>query len=482
MRQTNTPFVIPPEGPAYATRVGLPMSEIPSPQGSRFVYIAAAVAALGGILFGYDTGVISGAILFIKQDFRLSSTTQEIVVSSVLLGAVLGAAAGGAVADSFGRRKVIIVSAAIFGFGAIATALVPSVSWLIAGRVVVGIAIGVASFVAPLYIAEVAPVHVRGSLVSLNQLAITIGIVAAYLVDFALSGVHGWRWMFALAAIPAAILGIAMFALPDSPRWLLSRGMVRTARSALERIRGTRHIDDEFNDIRAGLSRQRGSFRDLSSPLVRPVLVVGIGLAVFQQATGINTVIYYAPTIFQSAGFAEASVAILATFGVGCVNVLMTVVAIVLVDRVGRRPLLLTGLAGMTFSLLVLGLTFKLGSQSASQGTLAMGCLMLYVGAFAVGLGPVFWLLISEIYPLRVRGIAMSIATVANWATNLVIALIFLTLVEALGRPETFWLFALVGVGGWLFVYRLVPETRGRTLEQIEAHWLAGGHPRGMGR
>jgi SP family galactose:H+ symporter-like MFS transporter len=448
----------------------------------RFVYVVAAVSAMAGLLFGYDTGVISGALLFIKQQFALSATMQEVVTSAVLVGAVVGAAAGGTLADRFGRRRIIIAAAVVFALGALGTAVAPAVGWLIAGRIVVGTAIGIASFAAPLYISEAAPSSVRGSLVSLNQLAITLGIVVSYLVDYALSGLGAWRWMFGLAAIPATILGTGMLFLPDSPRWLVSRKMLDKARTVLERIRDTTHVDDELGDIQRSEQVQTGEWAELLQPLVRPALVVGIGLALFQQVTGINTIIYYAPTIFEFAGLGSAAVSILATVGVGVMNVLMTIVAIRLVDRVGRRPLLLIGMAGMILSLGVLGLAFLLPNLLSVLGWIAVGSLVIYVGSFAVGLGPVFWLLISEIYPLKIRGLAMSIASIVNWGANLVVALTFLTLTQVLGRPGTFWLYGLVGVGAWLFAYFLVPETKGRTLEDIEEHWRAGRHPREMGK
>ncbi len=448
----------------------------------RFVYVAAAFSALGGLLFGYDTGVISGAILFIRQDFALSDFAVEVVVSAVLLGAVIGAALGGDLADHLGRRKVIILAAVIFALSAIGTASVPAVSWLILGRILVGIAIGMASITAPLYISEVAPAKVRGSLVSLNQLAITIGIVVSYLVDYSLSDIQGWRYMLGLAAIPAAILGIGMLPLPDTPRWLVNHGEIDNARVVLKRIRGKEDVEKELDEIRTGLKKQAAGRAELMNPLVKPALIIGVVLAIFQQVTGINTVIYYAPTIFQFAGLVSASSAIFATVGVGIVNVIMTVVAISLLDRIGRRPLLMVGLAGMVFSLGLLGLAFFLPSLGGLLGDLAVVGLMLYVGAFALGLGPVFWLLISEIYPLKVRGLAMSIASEANWGSNLLVALTFLTLVQAIGTPGAFWFYALVGIGAWIFVYLSVPETKGRTLEEIEEHWRAGKHPLEMGK
>jgi SP family galactose:H+ symporter-like MFS transporter len=448
--------------------------------GNRFVYLAAAISALGGMLFGYDIGVISGAILFIKKDFSLSPGMEEIVVSSVLLGSLLGAVSGGILADRLGRRRLLIITAVVFGLGAIGAALAPGTAWLVAARIVAGTAIGIASFVAPLYISEIAPVAIRGKLVSINQVAITCGIVVSYVIDYAFAESQAWRWMFALAVIPAAAFGIGLVFIPNSPRWLTARGHVDQARAVLKRIRGPAQVDGELDEIRHSVAQQKGHWSELLSPLLRPAMIVGVGLAIAQQITGINTVIYYAPTIFRFAGLSSASVAILASVGVGIVNLVLTVVAMQLIDRVGRRPLLLASLAGMALSLFVLGLAFSLPQLSGSLGWIAVASLMIYVGSFAVGMGPVFWLILSEIYPLRIRGRAMSVGTVANWSANLIVALSFLTLTQALGKPATFWLYAAVSIGSWFFAFFLVPETKGRSLEEIEAHWRAGKHPRAL--
>jgi SP family galactose:H+ symporter-like MFS transporter len=440
----------------------------------RFVYLATAVAALGGMLFGYDIGVISGAILFVKKDFALSGGLEEIVVSSVLLGSLIGAIAGGMLADRWGRRRLLIVTAIVFGLGAIGAALAPDTAWLIVARVIAGSAIGVASFVAPLYISEIAPVAIRGKLVSVNQVALTSGIVISYLIDYAFADSQAWRWMFAMAVVPAAAFGIGLLFIPESPRWLIGRGLADKAHSVLRRIRAPDQVEAEFTEIQHSAQQQKADWSELLSPALRPAMIVGVGLAVAQQVTGINTVIYYAPTIFKFAGLSSASVAILASVGVGIVNVVLTVVAMQLIDRVGRRPLLLISLAGMSLSLIVLGLAFKLPQLAGSLGWIAVMSLMLYVGSFAVGLGPVFWLILSEIYPLRIRGRAMSIGTVANWSANLIVALSFLTLTRELGKAATFWLYGIVSIAAWIFAFALVPETKGKTLEQIEAHWRAG--------
>lgn len=457
------------------------MSTLQSEQknsGGRFVKTAVVVASLGGMLFGYDTGVISGALLFIKKAFSLSAAMQEFVVSAVLMGAIIGALAGGMLANRFGRRKMIIIAAVIFTLSALGTCVAPNLSALIIGRIVVGIAIGIASFTAPMYMSEISPVKIRGALVSLNQLAVTIGIVIAYLADYALSGSGEWRYMFGLAAIPSTILALAMLRMPASPRWLMSQGKKESAHAILERIRENQDVTQEMEEIQESLNKQKGGVKDLLHPTLRMALIVGVGLAVFQQITGINTVIYYAPTIFEFAGFKTAGFSILATAGVGIVNVLFTILAIKLMDRVGRRRLLLTGVIGQIIGLTILGIAFWFHQLAGVIGYVAIASLAIYVGSFAIGLGPVFWLMISEIYPLKVRGAAMSIATMANWGLNLLVALTFLTLVDLLGRPQTFWLYAIVGLFAWVFIYKLVPETKGRSLEEIEEHWRQGRHPR----
>ena len=444
-------------------------------RGARFVYIAALFAALGGLLFGYDTGVISGALIFIKREFGLTTAAEEIVVSGVLLGATIGAIAGGKAADLFGRRRVLLVTAAIFGIGALASGMAPSPAILILSRVVLGLAIGLASTNVPVYLSEVAPPHARGRVVSLFQLAVTIGIVVAYLTDYAFAGIEGWRWMLRLAVVPALVFGTGMFFLPETPRWLIHRGHHEVAHRVLVRIRDVADVNIEIDEIKMSLAQQTesGRWTDLLRRQVRPALVVGLGLAIFQQITGINTVIYYAPKILQAAGFNSASGAILATAGVGVVNVGMTIVAMFLVDRAGRRPLLLVGIAGMIFTLGMLGLSFRISHPSGHLAWIAVICLMAYVASFAISLGPIFWLLIAEIYPLRIRGLAEGTAATFNWGSNLIVSLTFLTLLEKVGASATFLLYAFASVASWLFAYYLVPETKGRTLEEIEAFWRA---------
>src|ERR1700689_4909626 len=437
-------------------------------ESTGFVYIAAAIAALGGLLFGYDTGVISGALIFIQKSFALSTFHQELVVSVVLVGAAVGSLGGGNLADHIGRKTNLLITSIIFILGAIICAAAGSEITLIVGRTIVGLGIGLASSTVPLYISEVSPAKARGWQVSLFQLAITIGILAAYLVDYAFAQSEQWRWMLGLAVIPGAILGLGTLYLPETPRWLVKNGQGEKALGVLRKIRGTQSVEEEFREIQDAAARteERGQWSDLLKASIRPALIVGIGLAVFQQVTGINTVIYYAPQIIRSAGISSASGAILATAGIGVVNVVMTLVSMWLIDRMGRRPLLLTGTAGIVTTLGILGFAFL--KPGGGLARVAVVTLMAYVASFAISLGPIFWLLISEIYPLKIRGLAEGTAAASNWAANLLVSLTFPTLVQALGPARTFWLYALFGVAAWIFSYYLVPETKGRTLEQIE--------------
>lgn len=443
---------------------------------SKYVILVAMMSALSGLLFGYDTGVISGAILLIKKQFMLSSLMQEIVISAVLLGAIFGTATSGMIGDKYGRKKTIIVSAFIFAIGGIITALAPDPIILCIGRVFLGVAVGVASCVAPLYISESAPDRMRGALVFLFQLAITLGILAAYLVDYALVDVaHGWRWMLGLSAVPATILWLGMFSMPESPRWLVSQNRMEEAKSVLGRLRGGASIETELREIKASFANQQNeniNWHDLLSPRLRMPLIIGLGLAIFQQVTGINTVIYYAPTILESAGFNSTSLSIMGTVGVGLINVLATIVSVFLVDRMGRRPLLLIGLIGMIVSMGLIGWTFQTGHLSEPMKIAAVGSLMLYVASFAISLGPLFYLIVSEIYPLSIRAQAISIMTVIQWGANLIVSLTFLSLTETVGHSTTFWLYGLMSLAAWIFFYLLVPETKGRSLEEIEASWL----------
>jgi sugar porter (SP) family MFS transporter len=430
--------------------------------------LVASVAALGGLLFGYDTGVISGAILFIAQHFALNTQLQEFTVSVVLLGCICGAAAAGAAADRFGRRATLFIAGILFFGGALLSAFASAEHVLLAGRFVVGVGIGFSSVVAPLYISETAPAQVRGALVSLYQFAITIGIFAAYLIDFAFAKAGGWRWMLGLGIAPAAILIAGMFFMPESPRFLFKVGASERAREELHRIHADPSVEDaETDSILESLQAKRTGLAIFASRAFRRALLIGIGLAVFQQITGINAIIYYGPRIFQMAGFTSAAHSILAEVIVGTVNCLMTLVAIFYVDHLGRKPLLYAGLAGMFVALSVLGFAFLPARLPAALGTIALGSMMLYVGCFAFSLGPIVWLLIAELYPLSTRGLGMSIATLANWVGNFAVSQFFLTMIESLGRSATFLLYALLCIATALFVRAMVPETKRELLEKI---------------
>jgi MFS transporter, SP family, galactose:H+ symporter len=443
---------------------------------SLSVYFIAAIASLGGLLFGYDTGVISGALLFLKQTFALNSTQQEIATSAVLVGAIIGAISAGRINDAIGRKKTLLLLAVIFTLGAIVTAFSPNFIFFLVCRIVVGLGIGAAASVVPIYISEVAPARLRGSLVTFNQLAITVGIAVSYWVDlaFAHAGMS-WPPMFAAAAIPSVLLFLGMLICPETPRWFASKGRWDEARQVIEHIKGT-DPDREIADIRASLreERQQAGFKELFSPGVRAALIVGVGLAVFQQFVGINTVIYYAPTIFQQAGFASASAAIFATSVVGIVNVLATIVAIFLVDRVGRRVMLLSGSVIMFLALVAIGYIFA--THPKHVGGLTLTSLIVYIAAFALSFGPVFWVMSAEIFPTRVRATGASFSSFSNWVANFLVSLTFLSLIGAIGEAFTFWLFAVMALLALLFCWRLVPETKGRSLEQIEHYWENGRH------
>jgi sugar porter (SP) family MFS transporter len=436
--------------------------------GNRFLLRIVAIAAIGGFLFGYDTGVIGGALLYIKHDLNASSNLdQQAIVASLLIGAVAGALVAGRLANVLGRRRTIIAAGWVYVAGATGSALAQSTWQLVGARFVLGLAVGAASFVVPTYIAEMAPSQIRGGTVTFNQLMLTSGILAAYLANWALKGLPGnWRWMLGLAAVPGLVLAIGMLSVPPSPRWLAEKHRHDDARRVLQRIHRKENVDAELRDIEQAAGRQAGRHA-LLSPAVRPVLVVGIGLAAFQQLVGINTVIYYAPTILSFTGISAGS-SLANTVFIGVTDVVFTIAAILLLDRIGRRALLLAGTAGLVVALTVLGLFFWISWLQKHAPQIALGALLLYIASFAIGLGPVFWLMISEIYPLNVRGPAESTASAVNWGTNFAVSFTFLTLVSAITRSGTFWLYAGVGVVTIGFILTRVPETRNRSLEDIQ--------------
>jgi len=445
---------------------------------SRIVLFTSAIAALAGLLLGYDTGSISGALGFIADAFRLDTVGKGSVISIVLVGGILGALINGIVADRLGRKLMVQAAALIFIAGAAASALSPSAGALLASRFVLGLALGAVSASAPLYIAEISPAAGRGRFVTMFQLAITIGILLGYFVDRTLTGSGEWRLMLGSSAVPALILLFGMFVVPPSPRWLLKMGRDEEAKDTLLKISGgsVSHADAELNEIRKVISMEsKGGLADMLRPPVSRAFVTGIGLFLLQQFVGINSVMYYAPSLFREAGMRSPDTAILATVSVGVVNVLATFIAVWLIDRAGRKPLLYAGLAGMLISLTAIGGVFALGDSDGGLGTgrATVIAVWFYIACFAFSLGPVPWIIMTEIFPLNVRGRAVSIATMSSWGANLIVSFSFLPLFEAAGAAFTYWLYALVSLLGIAFVWRLVPETKGMSLEEIEERLLS---------
>jgi sugar porter (SP) family MFS transporter len=426
------------------------------------------VAALGGFLFGYDTGVISAALLYLAPAFHLSDTLQQVVVASLLLGAIAGVLAGGPLVDLLGRRRMLMIAAAVFGIGAVVSAFAPNSGTLIVARFFLGGAIGTSSLVVPTYIAEMAPKAIRGRLVSLQQLMITVGIFISYLVGYAFAGRGGWRWMLGLAAVPAVVMLVGLFGLAESPRWLLARGREAEARRIMLRSRSAAEVDEEVDEIQSlAEAESRLSFRDLLRPQMRPAILLGVAVAATNQLVGVNAIIYYTPTLLTRSGFGDKA-AILSTVGIGLVNMVVTVVALLMVDRVGRRPLLLIGTAVLVFDLIFLGALYLLPGHTTLAGVLTVLALCVYIAAFAASLGLGIWLINSEIFPTSVRGKAAGFGTVTHWSLDFVISLTVLTAISAFTATGLFWLYAVFGILGFIYLYRHLPETKGRSLEDIE--------------
>lgn len=445
-----------------------------------WLYIVAIVASLGGLLSGYDTGVISGALLFINETWVLPDTLQGFLVSSVLIGAVIGAATNGILADIFGRKKIIMATAVIFILGSILCAFAPNVYVLILSRIFVGFAVGIVNFVVPLYLSEVSPKNLRGTLVSLYQWAITAGILFSYFINAVFAqAVYNWRWMLFAGVVPGLVLFIGMCFMSDTPRWLVSKNRDDEAKKVFSKIEPDIEPEKEIAEIKETLvdNRQEKAFR-LKKWMIMP-FVVGIGVMFAQICTGINTIIYYAPTIFKTAGFDSNLTAIYATTGIGVVNFIMTIVAVFFTDRIGRKPLLYFGLTGVMLSLFALGTSFAFaGVLGSSLKWVAVGSLVTYIICFAMSLGPIGWILVSEVFPLRIRGIAMSVCTVSNFAFNFFVVGSFPVLLHRIGGAWTFWIFGIVSILCIIFVYFFVPETKGISLEEIESNWRRGVNPR----
>ena len=431
--------------------------------------------ALGGLLFGYDTGVISGALLFIPDDFKLTPFLTGAIVATLLLGAMVGAAFAGRLADRLGRRVLIIAAAIIFTVGALLAALAPTVGVLIAARFILGLAVGSAALVVPLYLSEIAPTAIRGAIASLNQLMIVGGILAAFIVNAILASSGNWRLMLGLAAVPSMILLVGMLFMPETPRYLVHTGEEEDARDVIEDLPGDDRPQERIAEIREVEQDEEGGtgVRALwRAKWVRPALLVATGLAVFQQLVGINTIIYYAPTTLTNVGFGKTS-AIYANLVIGVINVILTVVAIKIIDRVGRKPMLLGGVVGMVASLLVLGISLSAlptpHHPSDPAAIITLVCLGTFIASFAATWGPVVWVMIPEVLPLNVRGTAMGVAVVGNWAANFLVSQTFPMLLSKFGPGPVFLGYAGLGILAFIFVKALVTETKGRSLEKIEA-------------
>jgi sugar porter (SP) family MFS transporter len=429
------------------------------------------IAALGGVLYGYDMGIIAAAIIFVKHTFALSTVMEELVVSIVLVGAMIGAMVGGAVADRIGRRATLVWAGTIFILGSVLAPLSPNVATLIVARAIIGIGIGFTSVTAPVYVSELAPPQSRGMLIGLYQFALTLGIALADLVGYWLAREEAWRLMFAIAAVPTLFFLGVILTVPESPRWLFAHGRPKDAQSVLLSYTDDRGAQQFLADIQEGLKTpMEQSWKALGTPAVRGSVFIAVGLTVLQQVTGINTIIYYGPQIFELAGIASHSNSILATLLVAVVNVIATVVGILLVDRVGRKPLLYVGVGGMTVALFALAFAFSHQTAlGASLGIIAIGCLVLYIACFAFSLGAIAWILVSEVFPLRVRGRGVAVATLFSGISNFAVSLTFLSLIKALGSASTFAIYGVLSIVTIIFVRFVVPETCGRELESISA-------------
>ncbi|WP_213796476.1 sugar porter family MFS transporter [Klebsiella aerogenes] len=458
-----------------------PNSDAPA---TPFVKIVALIATLGGLLFGYDTGVISGALLFMGKELHLTPFTTGLVTSSLLFGAAFGALLSGHLASAAGRKKIILWLAVIFAIGAVGTALAPDVNWMIFFRLVLGVAVGGAAATVPVYIAEMAPANKRGQLVTLQELMIVSGQLLAYISNATFHELWGgestWRWMLAVATLPAVLLWFGMMFMPDTPRWYAMKGRLVEARRVLERTRRKDDVEWELMEITETLDEQRNlgkpKIREIMTPWLFKLFMIGIGVAVIQQLTGVNTIMYYAPTVLTSVGMTD-NAALFATIANGVVSVLMTFVGIWMLGKIGRRPMTMIGQFGCTACLVFIGAVSYLlpetvnGQPDALRAYMVLAGMLLFLSFQQGALSPVTWLLLSEIFPTRMRGMFMGGAVFSMWIANFLISLFFPMLLSWVGLSGTFFIFAAIGIFGAIFVIKCVPETRNRSLEQIE-HYL----------
>lgn len=430
---------------------------------------AAVIAGLGGLLFGYDTGIVSAALLYVTPEYHLNEFEQQAFVAVLLAGAVVGVLVGGPLADRVGRKRTLLVLAAVYVIGALGSSLVGWLPMIYVSRFLLGLSVGASSLAVPMYIAEIAPARLRGRLVSFNQLFVAFGIFVSYLVGYAFAPIEGWRWMIGLAAVPALVMLFGILPLPESPRWLAARGSVAAARTILARLRPTAaEVDAEIELITRATAKERAvSFRSLfSSRGVRRGIVIGVVVAATNQLAGVNAILYYAPTMLKKAGFGD-SAAILSSVGIGSAFLLFTLLGLLLVDFLGRRPLLIGGTLIVAAALIGIGVLY-LFPQTTLVGQLLVVGLIVYEGVFAASLGIAVWLVNSEVFPNHVRGKAQSFGTVTHWGLDLVISLVVLSVISALSATALFWAFAVFAIAGAITLWRILPETKARTLEDIE--------------
>ncbi|WP_266172056.1 sugar porter family MFS transporter [Dyella subtropica] len=441
------------------------------------------LAALAGLMFGLDIGVISGASQFIQKEFQISDHMIEWIVSSMMLGAAIGALGASWMSAALGRKRSLILGAVLFVAGSLLCGGAWSPEALIAARLILGLAIGIATFTAPLYLAEVAPEHIRGAMISLYQLMITIGILVAFLSDTAFSYSGNWRWMLGIIAIPGALFLLGVFFLPDSPRWLMMRGRVREAHGVLMRLRGDESVAHrEMTDISEQLKTpQRGWHLFLENTNFRRSVGLGVLLQLMQQFTGMNVVMYYAPRIFEGMGYDTQS-QLWFTAAVGLTNVLATFIAIGLVDRLGRKPILYIGFVVMALGLGVVGAMMHGGITTHVEQIFTVGMLLVFIVGFAMSAGPLVWTLCSEVQPLKGRDFGIGCSTFTNWIANMIVGATFLSLLHGIGNAATFGLYAGLNLVFIVLTFWLVPETKGVTLEQIEGKLMAGKRLREIGR
>lgn len=441
-----------------------------------YVLFLALIAAISGFLFGFDTAVINGVLLFLQRQFALSSFQTEIAASALLVGCLFGAAGASLVGDRIGRRKSLLMAAMLFAASTVGAALAQSVVVFSIGRFLGGLAIGLSSVLTPVYIAEIAPARNRGRLVSMNQLAIVVGILIAYVISWGLAGLgtSSWRWMLGIAAIPAMVFFLGLLFIPESPRWLISHGRRDRGRDVLVRIYGAAQADAEVAAVEAAASAESGTWREVFARPMRRPLTVALGLAILCQITGINTVLYYGSILISQHFHGQSTgTALMANVIIGCTNLVCTLLALRFLDHWGRHTMLLTASAGMTVSLVLFVITYQIHGISP---LVILSCILGYTGFFAFAMGPIPWVVISEIFPNKIRGRAASIATSTLWAGTLVVTMTFLSLVRALGVSGTFSIYAVLCVVSFVFIWTKVPETKGKTLEQIQKDWEGISH------